>query len=355
MKTYGLIMAGGGGTRFWPLSRKRVPKQLLNLDGKEVMLNETIDRLAKIVQKDDIFVVTNQEQVELTKSISDGRLIADHILAEPSARNTAACIGYGAMEILKKYGDGIMCILASDHYIQDEETFTQVMEEAIETVEKTDGLVTIGIKPTFASTGYGYIKREKLEGKSYSKVIEFVEKPDLERAKSYLEEGTYAWNSGMFVWKASTILKYFERLLPDIYEKLTLIGEALGTASEQEVLWAIYDTIPKISIDYGIMERADNVYMLEGDFGWNDIGSFDALSVLYESDENKNVLRADTALVDCFDNIFIGDKKLIAGVGLENLIVVDTEDALLVCRKDKAQDVKEVVALLERKQKKHLL
>ncbi len=355
MKTYGLIMAGGGGTRFWPLSRKRVPKQLLNLDGKEIMLNETIDRLARIVPNEDIFVVTNQEQMELTKQVSEGRLQENHILAEPSARNTAACIGYGAIEIIKKYGDGIMCILASDHYIKEEDTFIEVLEKAIQTVEETDGLVTIGIKPTFSATGYGYIKNEKIEGKEYRNVIEFVEKPDLERANAYVADGNYAWNSGMFVWKASTILKYFEKLLPDIYEKLMLISEALGTSSEKEILWAIYDTIPKISIDYGIMERADNVYMLEGDFGWNDIGSFDALSALYPSDEHGNVLRSDAILVNCQDNIIIGDKKVITGVGIKDLIIVDTEDALLVCQKDKAQDVKEVVAILEREQRKHLL
>lgn len=355
MKTYGLIMAGGGGTRFWPLSRKRVPKQLLNLDGKEVMLNETIDRLFGVVDKEDIFIVTNEEQVELTKIVTAERVLESHILAEPSARNTAACIGYGAVEILKKYGDGIMCILASDHYIKDEETFRTVLKKAIETVEETDGLVTIGIKPTFPSTGYGYIKNEAIEGKRYNNVLEFVEKPDLERANGYISAGNYAWNSGMFVWKASTILKYFERLLPDIYDKLMIIKEAMGTASESEVIKAIYDTIPKISIDYGIMERADRVYMLEGDFGWNDIGSFDALPALYASDAEGNVVRGENILIDCKENIVIGDKRLIAGVGIENLIIVDTEDALLVCKKDRAQDVKEIVATLEKTERKHLL
>lgn len=355
MKTYGLIMAGGGGTRFWPLSRKRVPKQLLNLDGKEIMLNETIDRLARIVPTEDIFVVTNQEQAELTKQVTEGRLLENHILSEPSARNTAACIGYGAIEIIKKYGDGIMCILASDHYIKDEDTFTTVLEKAIATVEETDGLVTIGIKPTFPSTGYGYIKNEAIDGKEYRMVQEFVEKPDLERAKAYIASGNYAWNSGMFVWKASTILKYFETLLPDIYEKLMLIKEAMCTSSEKDVLQAIYDTIPKISIDYGIMERADSVYMLEGDFGWNDIGSFDALTALYASDENGNVLRADSVLVNSKNNIILGENKVIACVGATNLIIVDTEDALLVCNKENAQDVKEVVAILEREQRKYLL
>ena len=355
MKTYGLIMAGGGGTRFWPLSRKRVPKQLLNLDGKEVMLNETIDRLDGVVEKENIFIVTNEEQVELTKSITKERVLDNHILSEPSARNTAACIGYGAIEILKKYGDGVMCILASDHYIKDEETFKEVLKKAVETVEETDGLVTIGIKPTFPSTGYGYINNEEIQGKEYKKVLEFVEKPDIDRANEYIQSGNYSWNSGMFVWKASTILKYFERLLPDIYDKLMIIKETMGTASEYEVIKAIYDTIPKISIDYGIMERADNVYMLEGDFGWNDIGSFDALPALYTSDENGNVVRGESVLIDARGNIIIGHDKLIACVGVEDLIVVETSDALLVCKKDRAQDVKEVVAALERTERKHLL
>lgn len=355
MKTYGLIMAGGGGTRFWPLSRKRVPKQLLNLDGKEVMINETIDRLSGIIEKENVFIVTNEEQVDLTKIVMGERVLEDHILAEPSARNTAACIGYGAIEILKKYGDGIMCILASDHYIRDEEAFKAVLKKAVETVEETDGLVTIGIKPTFPSTGYGYIKSEVLPEKEYKTVLEFVEKPDLDRAISYIETGNYAWNSGMFVWKASTIMKYFEKLLPDIYDKLMIIMEAMGTASEKDVINAIYDTIPKISIDYGIMERAEHVYMLEGDFGWNDIGSFDALPALYDCDDNGNVVRAETVLIDSKGNIVVGEKKIIACVGVEDLIVVDTEDALLVCRKDRAQDVKEVVTVLEKSEKRHLL
>ena len=355
MKVYGLIMAGGGGTRFWPLSRKKVPKELLNLDGKEIMLNETIDRLSGVVEKENIFIVTNTEQVELTKQITSERVLENHILAEPSARNTAACIGYGAIEILKKYGDGVMCILASDHYIKDEETFKSVLKKAVETVEETDGLVTIGIKPTFPSTGYGYIKNEEISDKTYKKVLEFVEKPDLERANAYIEDGNYAWNSGMFVWKASTILRYFEKLLPDIYDKLMIIKETMGTSSEYDVIQAIYDTIPKISIDYGIMERADSVYMLEGDFGWNDIGSFDALPTLYVSDAKGNVVRGENVLIDSSDNIIVGNGKMIATVGVDNLIIVETDDALLVCAKDRAQDVKEVVSVLEKTEKKHLL
>ena len=217
MKTYGVIMAGGGGTRFWPLSTKAEPKQFLNLSGKDILVNETIDRQHDLMDQKDIFIVTNETQAKMMKERTAGRIAADHILAEPAARNTAACIGYAAMEILHKYGDGVMCIFAADAYIRDEAEYTRVMKEAVRAVEETDALVTIGIHPTFPSTGYGYIRSVEEAGKVWRKVEEFVEKPDLETAKSYLASGSYAWNSGMFVWKASTILHYFEELLPDVY------------------------------------------------------------------------------------------------------------------------------------------
>ena len=208
-------MAGGGGTRFWPLSRKQLPKQFLNLTGKDLMVNLTFDRLVRFVDPEDVFVVTNHIHADLTEELMEGRMKRDHILAEPAARNTAACIGYAAMEIVKKYGDGIMCILASDHYIKDEDAYVSVMKEAIKTAKETDRLITIGIHPTFPATGYGYIRNVKVEGEAYCKVEEFVEKPNLETAKKYLADGRYAWNSGMFVWKASTILSYYKKLIPD--------------------------------------------------------------------------------------------------------------------------------------------
>lgn len=355
MKTYGVIMAGGGGTRFWPLSRKELPKQFLNLTGKDRMVNLTFDRLKHITRPEDIFVVTNQAHAKLTHELMEGRIQEDHILAEPAARNTAACIGYAAIEIVKKYGDGIMCILASDHYIQKEDIYVQVMQEAVCTAEETDSLVTIGIKPEFPSTGYGYIQNEAVAGKKYRKVKEFVEKPDLETAKSYLLDGNYAWNSGMFVWKASTILKYFEKLLPDVYNCLMEIEAAMGTENEQQVIQAIYPTIPKISIDYGIMERADAVLMLEGDFGWNDIGSFDTLSVLKETDDDGNLCFGNTVLIDTKDCICHTQGKMIAALGVENLILVNTPDVVMVCQRDRAQDVKAFVEKLEQEKRTEYL
>lgn len=340
-------MAGGGGTRFWPLSRKKLPKQFLNLTGKDLMVNETFDRLVRFVSAEDIFVVTNQLHAELTEELMAGRIKKDHILAEPAARNTSACIGYAAMEIVKKYGDGIMCILASDHYIKKEEVYVSVMQEAVRTAEETDALVTIGIRPEFPSTGYGYIRNTKVEGKHYCKVEEFVEKPDLQTAKAYLEDGRYAWNSGMFVWKASTILSYFEKLLPDVYAYLVKIGEAMNTPKEAEVIKEVYPTIPKISVDYGIMERADKVLMLEGDFGWNDIGSYDTLPVLLPADESGNVCQGNHLLLDSADCICYAKDRLIAAVGVQNLVLVETKDCVLVCPKDRVQDVKKIVEQLE--------
>ncbi len=348
MKTYGVIMAGGGGTRFWPLSRKELPKQFLNLTGKDIMVNETFDRLTRFVSPENVFVVTNQIHSVLTQERMAGRIQKDHILSEPAARNTAACIGYAAMEIVKKYEDGIMCILASDHFIGDEDTYVSVMREAVRTAEDTDALVTVGIRPVFPSTGYGYIRNTKIEGKRYRRVEEFVEKPDLETARAYLEDGRYAWNSGMFVWKASTILSWFEKLLPDIYACLVRIGEAMNTPQETDEIKSVYPVIPKISIDYGIMERADKVLMLEGDFGWNDIGSYDTLPALLKADEAGNVCSGEHLLLDSSNCICYAKDRLIAAVGIEGLVVAETQDAVLVCPRDRVQEVKKIVEQLER-------
>ena len=346
MKTYGVIMAGGGGTRFWPLSRQTTPKQLLNLSGKDLMVNEAIDRLSKTADKNDIFIVTNKTQVAKMLEATNGRIQKNHILSEPSARNTAACIGYAALEIIKKYGDGIMVITPSDAYIKNESEFTRILGIAVKAAEEKDALVTVGITPTFAATGYGYIKFQKT-GESVLKVLEFKEKPDEATAKKYVESGEYAWNSGMFIWKASTILKNFERFLPDIYADLQKIGDAMNTANEPKVIDEVYPKITSISIDYGIMEKADNVYVVPGEFGWNDVGSFDMLGVLHDADENGNIKIGDQINVDTKNCITYSSGRLVATIGLENVVVIETGDAILVCDKNKVQDVKKVVEQLK--------
>ncbi|MCH5270401.1 MAG: mannose-1-phosphate guanylyltransferase [Lachnospiraceae bacterium] len=346
MKVYGIIMAGGGGTRFWPLSRKAQPKQFLNLTGRDILVNETFDRLTQVVPKENIYVVTNTLYAEKTAELMQGRIKKDHILKEPAARNTAACIGYAAMEVLQKYGDGILCIVPSDHYIRQESLYSRTLEKGVALAENNDCLVTIGITPTYPATGYGYIK-SGTEKDGYRIVEEFVEKPSETVAKQYLHEGCYFWNSGIFIWKASVILHAFQKLLPDIYDCLRTIGEAMGTEEEERVLAEIYPRIPKLSIDYGIMERADNVVMLEGSFGWNDVGSLDAIALLHDADAGGNVSVGSHVLMDTEDTICYSKNKLIAAAGVKNLIIVEAEDAVLVCSKEKAQEVKRLVEMLE--------
>lgn len=354
MKIYGVIMAGGGGTRFWPLSRQATPKQLLNLSGKDLMVNEAIDRLSKTASKDDIFIVTNKTQVAKMLEATNGRIQKNHILSEPSARNTSACIGYAAMEIVKKYGDGIMVITPSDAYIKNEAEFTRILGIAVKAAEEKDALVTVGITPTFAATGYGYIKFQK-SGENVLKVLEFKEKPDEETAKKYVESGEYAWNSGMFIWKASTILKKFEKYLPEIYEDLQKIGDAMNTADELKVIEEIYPKINSISVDYGIMEKADDVFVVPGEFGWNDVGSFDMLGVLHEGDEKGNIKIGDQINIDSKNCITYSSGRLVATIGLENVVVIETGDAVLVCDKNKVQDVKKVVEQLKKDGRNELL
>ena len=355
MNTYGVIMAGGGGTRFWPLSRQQEPKQLLNLSGKDLMINETIDRIATIANKEDIFIVTNVAQVPKMVQATTGRLKEDHILSEPSARNTSACIGYAAMEIVKKYGDGIMCISPADHFIKNQPEFTRILKEACLVAEKEDKLITIGINPTYPATGYGYIKFDKVGDALAKPVVEFKEKPDLETAKEYVASGEYAWNSGMFIWKASTILKKFEELLPDVYACIVKIGDAMNTPEEKQVIEEVYPTIPKISVDYGIMERSSDVLVISAEFGWNDVGSWENMDVIYDEDEKGNIIVGEHINIDTTNTIAFSKKRLISTVGVDNLIIVETDDAFLVCDRNRAQDVKLIVDQLNEEGKKNYL
>ena len=222
MKVFNVIIAGGGGTRFWPLSRQEIPKQLINLSGEDALINETIDRIAPIANKEDLFIVTNESQVKALKDTVKDKCCFENILPEPSARNTAAAIGFAAFNIMKKFGDGVMCVYPADHYIKDEAEFVNILNKAIDVAKNNDKLVTIGITPTFPSTGYGYINfdRDSKIGEHSYEVVEFVEKPNFEVAKSYIASNKYVWNSGMFVWKVSKILEDFKRYLPKVYSRL---------------------------------------------------------------------------------------------------------------------------------------
>lgn len=358
MNHYGVIMAGGGGTRFWPLSRQKTPKQLLNLSGKDLMVNEAVERMATVIGKSNIFIVTADVQAPAMIIATLGKVFPRNILAEPAARNTAACIGYSAMEILRKYGDGVIIITPADHYIEDVPALTEIFKTAILTAEEQDKLVTIGLKPTFPSTGFGYIKYDPQTDGTVKPVIEFREKPDEETAKKYVESGRYAWNSGMFIWKASLILKKLEEYTPDIYEDLKTIGDAMNTPREQEVLHDVYPNIRKISIDYAVMEPSaakGDVLVIPGDCGWNDVGSWDMMDILHEPDESNNILLGDVVAVDVKDAVIYSSTRTVTAVDVENIVIVETPDAIMVCRKDKAQEVKKIVDALNEAGRKELL
>lgn len=358
MNHYGVIMAGGGGTRFWPLSRQKKPKQLLNLTGSDLMVNEAVDRMAAVIGKSNIFIVTSELQSPDMTVATAGRVFPMNILAEPCARNTATCIGYCAMEILKKYGDGVMVITPADHYIKNTAALTDAFKKAILTAEEQDKLITIGLKPSFASTAFGYIKCGGTTQSGIHQVLGFKEKPDAQTAQQYLESGEYLWNSGMFIWKASLILEKLKAYAPDIYADLEKIGNAMNTPDEQAVLHEVYPQIRKLSIDYAVMEPSasmGDVLVIPCDCGWNDVGSWDMMDVLHRKDENGNVLLGDVAVIDVKGSVVYSSKRAVTALGVDNVIIVETDDAVMVCAKDRAQDVKLIVDALAQKGRNELL
>lgn len=358
MNHYGVIMAGGDGTRFWPLSRQKKPKQLLNLSGKGIMINEAVNRLATVIGKSNIFVVTADVQAPAMITATQGNVYPRNILAEPVARNTAGCIGYAAMEILKKYGDGVMVITPADHYIEDIQALTDIFRTAMKTAEEQDKIITIGIKPSFPSTGFGYIKYDANQNGTVKSVIEFKEKPDEAVAKQYCDVGEYVWNSGMFISKASVILRKLEEHATDIFECLAIIGEAMNTPKEQEILHTVYPNIRNISIDYAVMEpcaKNGDVLVVLGDCGWNDVGSWEMMDCLHDHDENGNILVGDAVAVDTKNVVIYASSRTVTAVDVEDLVIVETPDAIMVCRKDKAQNVKKIVGALTKADRDELL
>ena len=347
MHTTALIMAGGRGERFWPRSRKKLPKQFLSLtDDDRTMIQLTVDRILPLVDMEDIYIATNRDYKALVMEQLPG-IPEQNILCEPVGRNTAPCIGLGAVHISKKYDDAVMMVLPSDSLIKDGDRYRELVSEACNIAAEGDNLVTMGIRPSYPETGYGYIKyiKEEKHGHAY-KVDKFVEKPSLETAREYLGSGDYLWNAGMFVWKISTIFNMFEQHLPDMKEGLDRIGEAVGTPAQEETLLQLFPELESISIDYGIMEKARSIYTIPGDFGWDDVGSWLATARIRTVNEDNNVIGGNVVTIDTKDCIIEGSDKLIAAVGLRDTVIVDTEDAILICEKGRTADIKKVLAAL---------
>ncbi len=300
-----------------------------------------------LVELEDIFISTNKDYKKLVLEQLPG-IPEENILCEPVGRNTAPCIGLGAVHIARKHKDAIMMVLPSDHLIKYNKMFLNTIKSGCEIAEKGANLVTIGITPDYPETGYGYIKfnPDETDGHAYA-VERFVEKPDLKTAKEYLETEEYLWNSGMFLWRVSTILSNIETFLPDLHAGLGTIQASIGTEEQEAVLEKTFAGFSSVSIDYGIMEKAKNIYILPGTFGWDDVGSWLAVGRIKKSNENGNVVDGNVITIDSRDNIIQGQGKLIATIGIEDLIIVDTKDATLICEKNSAADIKKVLENLK--------
>lgn len=344
MKKTALIMAGGRGERFWPKSRVNLPKQFLSLTGDgKTMIQLTVERILPLVDINDIYIATNRSYKKLVhEQLPD--IPEENILCEPVGRNTAPCIGLGAVHISRKYDDAVMYVLPSDHLITHPQIFRRTLTEAADVAEKGENLVTIGITPTYPETGYGYIKINPDETLGESYAVEcFVEKPDIETARKYVASQQYLWNSGMFTWKVSTLLANMREFMNETYMGLCRIRDAIGTDEEQTVLEKEFTAFRSESIDYGVMEKAKNIYILSGSFGWDDVGSWLALGRLQPCDEFGNVIKGNVVSIDTKNAIIQGSEKLIATVGIEDIVVIDTSDAILICDKNSTGDIKKVL------------
>lgn len=346
---YALIMAGGGGTRLWPLSRREHPKQMLKLVGDRTMFQLSVDRLLPLLPADHIFVVTAADQVA-PLAAQYPALSRENFIVEPVGRGTASCIGLSAVHLRRRDLDAVMIVVTADHFIRRGETFRAVLRAA-QSVAEDGYLVTLGIDPAFASTGYGYIRRGARLGRAggfdYFQVERFTEKPDAATAEAFLREGVYAWNSGMFIWQVSTILDEMRRSMPALTAVLDDLDAALGTEMYDEALYRLWPALHKETIDYGIMEKADKVAVIPVDLDWSDIGAWSSVRDLHVPDADGNILLGDTIDIASKDTlVFSQGERLIVTIGVEDLIVVDTPNAVLVTRRDQSQRVREVVERL---------
>jgi mannose-1-phosphate guanylyltransferase len=354
-RTYAVIMAGGVGSRFWPASRAASPKQLLDLTGSGIaMIAATVQRLRPDIPPERVIVVTGRVTVDaVAKTLPE--LPRENILAEPTGRNTAPCIGWAALHVRRRDPDGILAVMPSDHLVADVPAFIEKVRLAVGAA-RDGALVTFGIAPDRPETGFGYIEMGDEVFEGVRQVIGFVEKPDLRTAEGYLAAGNFAWNSGMFFFTANKILSEIETQMPSLMEGLEKIDRAIDAGEEEAVLDRVFPTLPSESVDYGIMEGARGILCVPAEFGWSDLGSWEAAYDLSPRDDNGNAIDADVVAVDSGNCLVRADgDRLIALVGVEDLVVVDTGDALLVCRREASQDVKKVVDALRRLDREDLL
>jgi len=346
---HAIIMAGGSGTRFWPASRRHHPKQFLSLGGSSPLLRQTFERLTGLIDAENTWVVTSETTLETCREILP-ELPSENILGEPAGRDTAACVGYAATVLEHRDSDATCVVLPADHVIGDRNAFCRALETGMEHVEKEGGLMTFGLRPVRPATGFGYLKLDQsisASDENHVHALEaFVEKPDARTAEIYIEEGNYLWNAGIFSWKTSDLLAEIRRQLPLLADGLEEIGRTLGGEKEDETLHRIYPDLPRISVDFGIMEKAEKRWVIPVNYPWSDVGSWPALREIIQPDENGNILEGRSLALDSTNCIAVGNGPAIAMAGCTDLIVVAVSDAVLVLPADRAQSVKEIVTRL---------
>ncbi|MBI1750539.1 MAG: mannose-1-phosphate guanylyltransferase [Acidobacteria bacterium] len=364
LPAHAIIIAGGRGTRFWPRSRTRTPKQLLNIVGAKTMLVQTVERLRPAFPASRVWVVTNTEQAAAVRKQLPG-IAASRVLAEPVGRNTAAAIGLAAVHLAQQSNDALMTVLPADHYIAQPEHYRKIVAAALQVASTPGQLVVLGIPPAHPETGFGYIERareaEASGGFPVFAVERFTEKPALAVAQEYVASGRYYWNAGMFFWRVSTFIERLKKYLPATHGALMRLGDAIGTRRYAATLKRIYPKLENISVDYAIMERATqpgeppSVFVLPAEVGWSDIGSWAAVHELQAKTPSENVSAGPHFVLDATGNMFWSPRKFVAAIGVKDLIVVETPDALLICPRDRAQDVGKIVKWIEQNKKNWLL
>ncbi|WP_024832653.1 mannose-1-phosphate guanylyltransferase [Ruminiclostridium josui] len=357
MEKFVVIMAGGSGTRLWPLSKEKKPKQFISVDDGECMLVQTINRVCQSVAPSNCFIVTNQSLVEMTKEVVKDIIPPTNIISEPVKKNTAACIAYTTMLLDKKLGESILCFVPADGYVKDRQGYADTINLAFNAVEEKDSLVVIGINPSYPSTAYGYIKIDKekdLEGQIF-KVNKFTEKPKEDTARSMFESGEYLWNGGILAGTSKTIINQIRQHIPKHY---TSIADALmheGSENFNTYITTAYNEIQDISFDNAVLEKSKDIYVIKASFDWDDIGSIDTLSGTLQKDKDNNYWKGNYVTLGTTNSVIYADGILIAAIGLDNMIVAGTNEAVIVCPRGRAQEVKDLVEIIKKSEFKSFL
>lgn len=357
MKRYAVIMAGGSGERFWPESRLAKPKQFLNLTGTRSLIQMSFDRVRDLFPPEQILVVVGKDHVALAKEHLP-ELPEGNFLVEPVGRNTAPCIGLAAIHIRKRDPGSAMIVFPADHLIQGMDAFHRCLEKGFQWAEAGDHLVTVGIMPSRPETGYGYVERERDavdQAPSVYPVRRFVEKPDLIKAQALIDAGSNYWNSGIFFWRADLILEKIRTFIPELYAGLVQIEESIGTDRELQAMESLFPLLPKVSIDYGIMEKSDQILIIEGEFSWEDLGSWNALAGIAQPQAGNMVVSGNHVGMETTDCMVHGKDMLIATLGVQGLVIVQSGDVVLVCDRNRTQEIKDIVQMLKDQQMERYL